>query len=264
MGMCAGPRCQWRGGPANMDANLRGSARWSECVETKPFSDQKPGTSGLAQKGRRSSSSRITSKISCSRFSIRWKGFAGKTLVIGGDGRFYNSAGDPDRHPHRRRQRLRPHRRRPARLAFDAGGLRADPRHRRLSAASSCRRATIRADPTAISASNTISAPAARRRRRSPTRSSRAPRRSPQYKTLDAPDVDLARLGETKVGDATVEIVDPVDELRQLMRKLFDFDAIRGAVQARLPHEVRRHARHHRPLRQGDFRGRTRGRRRRR
>ena len=50
----------------------------------------------------------------------------------------------------------------------------------------------------AISASNTISAPAARRRRRSPTRSSPAPRRSTAYKISDAPDVDLDRLGTSR------------------------------------------------------------------
>ena len=30
------------------------------------------------------------SKISCSRFSTVCEGFAGETLVVGGDGRFYN------------------------------------------------------------------------------------------------------------------------------------------------------------------------------
>ena len=51
-----------------------------------------------------------------------------------------------------------------------------------------------------------------------------------QYKTLDTPDVDLGKLGETKVADATVEIVDPVENYAKLMRTLFDFDAIRALL----------------------------------
>ncbi len=42
------------------------------------------------------------------------------------------SRSDPESDPHRRRQRLRAHRRGPGRAPFDAGGVGADPLHRRL------------------------------------------------------------------------------------------------------------------------------------
>jgi len=48
------------------------------------------------------------------------------------------------------------------------------------------------------------------------------------YFTLpDAEDVSLDALGQTKVGDVIVDVVDPVDDYAVLMETLFDFDAIR-------------------------------------
>ena len=49
-----------------------------------------------------------------------------------------------------------------------------------------------------------------------------------EYLILDAPDVDLSTLGEVRLGDMVVEVIDPVAIYADLMRSLFDFDAIRG------------------------------------
>lgn len=49
-----------------------------------------------------------------------------------------------------------------------------------------------------------------------------------EYRKLDAPDVDLAALGTVKLGDTTVEVVDPVADYADLMETLFDFAAIRA------------------------------------
>ena len=46
--------------------------------------------------------------------------------------------------------------------------------------------------------------------------------------SVDAPDVDLQRLGQQQVGDMTVEVVDPVADYLALMEQLFDFDALRA------------------------------------
>ncbi len=40
--------------------------------------------------------------------------------------------------------------------------------------------------------------------------------------------MDLAKEGETKVGNMTVAVVDPVTDYAELMQSLFDFDAIRA------------------------------------
>jgi phosphoglucomutase len=49
-----------------------------------------------------------------------------------------------------------------------------------------------------------------------------------QYKTLDTADLDLDHIGESPLGDMTVEIVDPVADYAALMETLFNFDAIRA------------------------------------
>ena len=71
------------------------------------------------------------------------EGFEGKTLVIGGDGRYYNREVIQIVIEDGRRQRLRPGAGRPGRAALDAGRLARDPQHARPSAASSSRPATI-------------------------------------------------------------------------------------------------------------------------
>ena len=47
------------------------------------------------------------------------------------------------------------------------------------------------------------------------------------YRSTDTPDVDLARVGQQAVDGMTVEVIDPVADYLSLMRSLFDFDALR-------------------------------------
>jgi len=49
-----------------------------------------------------------------------------------------------------------------------------------------------------------------------------------RYLTVKEDDVDLGQIGEQRVADMVVEIVDPVADYLALMKKLFDFDCIRG------------------------------------
>ncbi|KEO51815.1 alpha-D-glucose phosphate-specific phosphoglucomutase [Thioclava pacifica] len=53
-----------------------------------------------------------------------------------------------------------------------------------------------------------------------------------EYLKLDAPDSDLDRLGESTLGDMVVEVVDPVSAYAELMESLFDFKALRGLFDA--------------------------------
>ncbi|CAN1213321.1 alpha-D-glucose phosphate-specific phosphoglucomutase [Tumidithrix helvetica PCC 7403] len=46
------------------------------------------------------------------------------------------------------------------------------------------------------------------------------------YKILDASDVDVDTLGESKLGDMVVEVIDSVSDYAELMESLFDFDRI--------------------------------------
>ncbi|MBF0145549.1 MAG: alpha-D-glucose phosphate-specific phosphoglucomutase [Magnetococcales bacterium] len=58
-------------------------------IQTTPFQDQRPGTSGLRKKVRRFQETNYLQNFVQSIFDSL-EGFQGKTLVIGGDGRFYN------------------------------------------------------------------------------------------------------------------------------------------------------------------------------
>jgi phosphoglucomutase len=48
-----------------------------------------------------------------------------------------------------------------------------------------------------------------------------------EYRITDTPDVDLGRLGQCRVGAMIVEVIDPVADYLALMRRLFDFEALR-------------------------------------
>ena len=51
-----------------------------------------------------------------------------------------------------------------------------------------------------------------------------------RWLTVEAEDVDLDTLGETRVGDLVVSVIDPVSDYADLMETLFDFPAIRAVV----------------------------------
>ena len=51
-----------------------------------------------------------------------------------------------------------------------------------------------------------------------------------QYLSVNAPDVDLGKLGDQKVGTMTVTVIDPVSDYAELMESLFDFAAIRALL----------------------------------
>lgn len=51
-----------------------------------------------------------------------------------------------------------------------------------------------------------------------------------EYRILESQDVDLERLGEARLGDMVVEVVDPVADYADLLESLFDFDAIRALI----------------------------------
>jgi len=49
-----------------------------------------------------------------------------------------------------------------------------------------------------------------------------------QYRIVDAPAVDLDRLGTTRIENMTIEVIDPVADYAELMGRLFDFEEIRA------------------------------------
>lgn len=51
-----------------------------------------------------------------------------------------------------------------------------------------------------------------------------------QYRILDVADVALDTVGEYAIGKMTVSVIDPVNDYAELMESLFDFDAIRTLI----------------------------------
>ncbi|KAJ8438038.1 hypothetical protein Cgig2_030019 [Carnegiea gigantea] len=51
-----------------------------------------------------------------------------------------------------------------------------------------------------------------------------------EIKMANIPDIDLSRLGITKFGNFTVEVVDPVADYVELMENVFDFELIRSLL----------------------------------
>ena len=47
-----------------------------------------------------------------------------------------------------------------------------------------------------------------------------------EYRISDAPEIDLDRLGERRLGDMVVSVIDPVEDYAALMESLLDFDCI--------------------------------------
>nr|WP_323032542.1 hypothetical protein [Paracoccus sp. (in: a-proteobacteria)] len=218
-----------------------------QTIKTTPYSDQKPGTSGLRKSVSVYMQPNYAENFIQSIFDSL-DGFAGQTLVIGGDGRFYNRHRHPERHQDGCRQWLRPGAGGAAGIAVDPGGAPCHPQITRPSAAWCSRPATI---------------PAARRRLRHQVQyrqwrpgagedhrcDFRPHQGDRQLQDRSTPPIstwtDRVR---TKVGDMAVEVIDPVADYAALMETLFDFDAISALFASGLPHVVRRHACRHRSL----------------
>jgi phosphoglucomutase len=195
-------------------------------VETKPYLDQKPGTSGLRKKVSEFQQPNYVENFVQSIFDSL-EGFAGKTLVIGGDGRYYN------------REAIQKAIRIAlangfGRVVVGMGGILSTP------AVSALIRALGAFGGIILSASHNPGGPdgdfgvkynigAGGPAPEKVTDAIFAHSKTiAAYKTLDSRDVDLDALGRTPIDGASVEIVDPVANYAALMRTLFDFDAIRS------------------------------------
>ncbi|MGG6297668.1 alpha-D-glucose phosphate-specific phosphoglucomutase [Leptolyngbya sp. AN02str] len=194
-------------------------------VETTPFSDQKPGTSGLRKAVTTFQQPHYLENFTQSIFDSL-EAFQGQTLVVGGDGRYYN------------RQAIQTI----IKMAAANGFGRVKVGHRGIlsTPAASC---VIRKygafGGIILSASHNPGGPngdfgikynignggpapekvteAIFARTKSIT----------EYRILDVPDINLDELGTSTVGDMVVEVIDSVADYQELLESLFDFDRIR-------------------------------------
>ena len=195
-------------------------------VPTKPFEGQKPGTSGLRKKVTVFQQAHYAENFIQSIFD-GLDGFSGKTLVIGGDGRFLN------------REVIQTTIRMAAANGFGRvltakGGLLSTP------AASHLIRKSKAFGGIILSASHNPGGPDGdfgikyNAGNGGPAPEKMADqffantRKISNYKISDGADSDLDKLGTSKIEGMTVEVVDPVSDYQKLMETLFDFDAIRS------------------------------------
>jgi phosphoglucomutase len=193
-------------------------------VSTQPFSDQKPGTSGLRKSVSVFQQPHYLENFIQSIFNSL-EGYKGHTLVLGGDGRYYN------------RDAIQIILKMAAANGF--GRVKVGQHGILSTPATSC---VIRKYHTfggiILSASHNPGGPNAdfgvkynvNNGGPAPEKVTEAiftqSKVIDQYQILEVPDVDIDTLGESKLGDMTVEVIDSVSDYAELMESLFDFDRI--------------------------------------
>jgi phosphoglucomutase len=196
----------------------------NKTITTAPFDDQRPGTSGLRKKVKVFQQPHYLENFVQAIFDTRPE-LAGNLLVLGGDGRFYN------------RQAIATILRMAAangvsQVKVGQGGILSTP------AASHLIRKYAASGGIILSASHNPGGPDAdfgikfnaANGGPAPEAMTEAiyarTREISEYRILDSGDIDLDTVGEQRLGDMTVTVVDPVDDYAELMTQLFDFDRI--------------------------------------
>ena len=195
-------------------------------VATTPYNDQKPGTSGLRKKVPVFQQPNYVENFVQSVFDAL-EGFAGKTLVVGGDGRFYNREVIQKVIAMAVANGF-------GRVVVGQGGILSTP------AASNLIRKRKAFGGLILSASHNPGGPHedfgikynAENGGPAPEKLTDAiyarSKVISSYKIADVDAVDLDKLGTFEVGGIKVEVVDPVTDYAELMESLFDFDALRA------------------------------------
>jgi phosphoglucomutase len=195
-------------------------------IATTPFTDQRPGTSGLRKKVTVFQQPHYLENFVQSLFDTQ-SDLKGGTLVVGGDGRYYNRSAIQIILRMAAANGV-------AKCIVGQGGLFSTP-------AVSC---VIRRYQTQggiiLSASHNPGGPSgdfgikfnvANGGPAPEGVTEAAFQRSleiDRYLTIEADEIDLDRIGHAKVGDMEVDIIDPVGDYSVLMRNLFDFGAIQN------------------------------------
>ncbi len=196
---------------------------------TTPFEGQKPGTSGLRKKVTVFQQPHYLANFVASIFAAvkPEEGFSGKTLVIGGDGRFYNDTAIQLVIKMAVAQGF-------SRILIGQNGILSTP------AVSHMIRKYGAFGGVILSASHNAGGPDGdfgikfnmANGGPAPEKITDAIYAYSQtvssYTAADCVDVDLSTLGTTMVGEVSVELINSVTDYVQLMQELFDFDAIRA------------------------------------
>ncbi len=193
-------------------------------VSTQPFNDQKPGTSGLRKSVPVFQQPHYLENFVQAIFDTQ-PGYEGGTLVVGGDGRYYN------------RQAIQIILKMAAangvgRVLVGCGGIVSTP------AASCIIRKNQAFGGIILSASHNPGGPDGDFGIKfNASNGGPAPEKITEdiyartlvidaYKIMDAADINLDKPGSFKLGTMTVEVIDSVQPYMELMESLFDFNLI--------------------------------------
>jgi len=194
-------------------------------VATTPIAGQKPGTSGLRKKTAVFMGAHYLENFVQAIFDV--VGAAGKTFVLGGDGRYFN-----DRAAQVILRMAAANG--AARVIVGRGAILSTP------AASHLIRLNRTDGGIILSASHNPGGPDEDFGIKfNMANGGPAPEAVTEamylrttelarYRMLDAPDVDLSAVGQVHLGGMLVDVVDPVTDYAALMETLFDFPAIRA------------------------------------
>lgn len=197
-----------------------------ESVLSKPIEGQKPGTSGLRKKTRQFMERGFLENFIQSTFNATG-GAKGKSYVVGGDGRFFNSQAIQIIIKMAAANGA-------AKLIIGQNGLLSTP------AASHLIRLNKTDGGLILSASHNpggidqdfgikFNTPNGGPSAQYITDAIyEVTKTISQYFIANAADVDLSKIGVSHFGDMEIEIVDPVSHYQALMETLFDFDKIRA------------------------------------
>ena len=205
-------------------------------INTKPFENQRPGTSGLRKQVKVFQQPHYLENFVQAIFDCL-EGKAGKTLVLGGDGRYYN------------RTAIQTILKMAAANGFGkvlvgSGGLLSTP------AVSAVIRRHEAFGGIILSASHNPGGPDGDFGiKYNISNGGPAPEKLTeaiyarscelgQYQILQADDLELDQLGEQMLGNMTIEVIDPVADYAELMDHLFDFGRIKALFDSGLFHMV--------------------------
>jgi len=199
-------------------------------VATRPIAGQRPGTSGLRKKVRVFQAPGYLENFVQSIFNSL-EGLAGSTLVLGGDGRYFNETAIQIILRMAAANGV-------ARVLVGRGGILSTP-------AASCVIRKHRAfGGIILSASHNPGGADgdfgikynAGNGGPAPEKLTEAmyaeTQRLTAYRTIDAPAVDLTRLGDGTLDALRVSVIDPVADYAELMAQLFDFEQLRTLLRA--------------------------------
>ena len=199
-----------------------------EKIKTHPFRDQKPGTSGLRKKVKVFQQPGYLENFVQSVFDTLQE-VGGKTLVLGGDGRYFNREASQTIIRMAAANGV-------GRLLVGRGAILSTP------AASCVIRKNQALGGFVLSASHNPGGPDedfgikfnVANGGPAPENFTNAvyarTLEIAEYRIAQMPEVDLDKLGEYQLGEMTVTVIDSVADYAELMESLFDFDRIKGAL----------------------------------